>query len=87
MPVDTDRLRAAADALRQEILRDRVERQRVLRPREAMAFIREQHVGHGQVLRMHRGDALVRLGLLDARVVGALSDQERSPDRIDASQR
>src|SRR5690606_16385632 len=40
-----DRLRAAAQALRQEAFGDRVEGLVVLRAREAVAFVGEQHVG------------------------------------------
>ena len=61
----------------QERLGDGVERQPVLRDGKAVPLLRVQHVGHGQILGPHRRDDLVGLGLLDARIVGALADQQR----------
>src|SRR6266700_4087641 len=71
----------------QEALGRGVELQPVLRLGEAVALVREQHVlvldpGVGE-----RGDDLLRLGLLDPRVVGALGDQQRDTDVTGPGQR
>ena len=46
-----------------------------------------EHVGDRQVLGAHGRDDLVGLGLLDARVVGALADQQRLRDLVGGVQR
>ena len=72
---------------RQERLRDGVEREAVLRHGKAVPLLGVEHVGDGQALGAHGGDDLVGLGLLDARVVGALADQQRLGDGAGRIQR
>ena len=45
---------------------------------KAVALIGEKHIRHGNLFLLHRLDDLIRLGLLDARIVGALTDEERA---------
>lgn len=40
-----------------------------------MTFVRVENVGDWNVLLLHRFDNLIRLGLFDARIVLALSDE------------
>mgnify|MGYP003380896484 CR=1 FL=1 len=44
--------------------------------------IRDRHVGDGDVAFLHGGDDLVTLGLLDAGVVGALTDEQGLLDPV-----
>ena len=46
-----------------------------------------KHVRHRDVLFLHGMDDLVRLGLLDARVVAPLADQQRPFDAVGERQR
>src|SRR5690606_28098778 len=85
--VAADRLCTAAETLRQEAFGHRIERLAVLRPRETVAFVGEQHVRHRDVVGGHRLDDLVGLVLLDPRIVGALADQQRLADPVGAGQR
>ena len=82
-----DRLGPALEALLQEPLGDREEGQSVLGPLEAVPLVAEVDVGHGQLLGAHRLDDLVALGLDHARVVLALTDQERHLDRVHPADR
>src|SRR5437764_996091 len=70
-------LRAAAEMLRQELLRRREELQPILRPREAVALVGEQQVLDLLAGLAHRFDNLLRLRLLDARIIRPLPDQQR----------
>ena len=76
-------LGAAAEVLLQEQLRPPVEVDAVRRPRPAVALVRVEHVLDGDALVRHAERDLVRLGLLDARVVRALADQQRRLDGVD----
>src|SRR6185295_17718011 len=87
LEVVADRLVTPAQALAQEPFRDRIERSAVGRAPEAVALFRIQHVGHGQVLVLHRLHDLIRLGLLDARIIRALRDQQRLLDVRDEGER
>ena len=52
-----------------------------------MPFIREQHVGHRDVLGFHRIDDQVGFVLLHAWVIGALADQQGLGDFFGMGQR
>src|SRR5262245_59348775 len=78
--IASDRLAAAAKVRCKKHLGYGVERQAVLRHGKAVALLRIEHVGYGEALCAHGLDDLVRLGLLHARVVGALPDQEGLDD-------
>src|SRR5580692_3140085 len=71
---------AAAEVAGQEPLGGGVEAQPVLRLGEAVALVGEQQVLVVDPSLDQRGDDLLRLGLLDPRVVGALGDQQRNAD-------
>ena len=72
-----ERLAPAAEVLGQERLGAGVEVDPVLGPGEAVALVGVEDVGHAAAVLLDRGDDLLRLGLLDPRVVRALADQER----------
>src|ERR1700676_1464712 len=57
-----DRLDPPAEALAQELFGDSVERDTVFRAREAVTFIRKQHVGHRDFSCLHRRDDLMVFG-------------------------
>src|SRR5262249_16526628 len=80
------RFKPAAQVLRQEALSRGIEAQPVLGLGEAMALIREEHVLVGNPFLAQGGHDLLRLGLLDAWVVGALRDQQWGADLVDARQ-
>src|SRR5258708_10880227 len=73
-------LRAAAEVMRQEFLRRGVEDHPVLRLGEAVALVGEEQVLVLNPGLLERGDDLLRLGLLDPGVIGALRDQQRNRD-------
>lgn len=73
--------------LGEELLSGTVEREPVLGLYEAVALVGEQHVGVLEALVLHGGDDLLRLCLLDAGVVGALPDEDRDADVVDARER
>ena len=54
---------------------------------ETMPFVGEQYVGHRDLLLLHRLNDLVGLTLFYARVVRALSNQERLLDSLYERQR
>ena len=70
-----------------ERLRDRVERLVVFRTRETVTFIREDHVGDGNLTRVHRGDDLITLAQFHSWIVRTLSDQQWPGNSIDMDQR
>ena len=72
-----DRLGAAAQVCGQEGLGDGIEGDAVLRHRKAVSLLGVEHIRDRQGLGAHGGDDLVGLGLLHARIVGALADQQR----------
>ena len=82
-----DRLVAAAEVFGQKRLGHRIKRKAVLRPREAVPFVVEEHVRYRDILGIHRLDDLIRLQLLHARIVGALGDQQRTLDLVHERQR
>src|SRR5581483_1928060 len=75
--IAADRLIPPSQAFREKSLADGIERQPILRPGEAMPLIRVQYVRHRNLFLFHGLDDLVRLGLLDARIVGTLGDEQR----------
>ena len=77
-----DRFCASAQAGRQEVLGHRVEGDVVDGTGEAVALVREHDVGDGDVLRLHCIDDLIAFAHVDARIVGALADQQRFPDCV-----
>src|SRR5262249_60556795 len=81
------RLGAAAEVLGQELLGLGVEVETVFRPREAVAFVGVDDIFHRLAGGAQRFDDLIAFGLLDARVVGALTDEERRLDAIDLEER
>ena len=82
-----DRLGPAAEVLGQERLRRGVEVQAVLRPGKAVALVGVDDVLHRLARLAHRRDDLLALGLLDARIVRALADQQRRLDPVGLEQR
>src|SRR5689334_17193624 len=80
-------LEPAAQVPGQEALGRGVELQPVLRLGEAVALVREQHVLVVDPGILERRHDLLRLGLLDPRVVGALGDQQRDADVTGPGQR
>ena len=74
--------RPAAQVLGQERLDDGVGGDAVRRQTEAVALVRVEHVGDRQAARLGRRHDLVELGLLHARVVGALQDEQRPGDGV-----
>src|SRR2546421_227985 len=47
-----------------------------------MSFIREEHILIFDALALHRLNDLLRLGLLDTRIIGSLCNQERNFDLV-----
>ena len=80
-------LEPAAQVPGQEALGRGVELQPVFRLGEAMALVGEQHVFVLDPGFLERRHDLLRLGLLDPRVVRALGDQQRDPDVAGPGQR
>lgn len=71
----------------QESLGRGVEAQSVLRLGETVALVGEEQVLILNPFLFHRRDDLLAFGLLDARVVGSLGNQQRDRDPIDLEQR
>src|ERR1017187_3108914 len=80
-------LRAAAQIERQELLGGREEAQVVLRTNEPVPLVGEDDVLDGLVVLPHGLNDLVALGLLDARIVRPLPDEQRRLDAIRLEQR
>ncbi len=53
-----------------------VKRQSILRSVKAVSFVRVEQICHRDVFLLHRLDDLVRLCLLDTRVICTLTDQK-----------
>ena len=79
--------RPSAEVLREEALDGAVGVHPVLRLDEAVALVVLDHVLHLDAARAQGRDDLVRLGLGDARVVGALDHQQRGRDVVDPVER
>ena len=82
-----ERLDPAAQAGAQEGLGAGVEVDAVLGPGEAVPLVRVEDVGHAAAVLLDGGHDLLRLGLLHARVVGALADEERDLDLVGREER
>ena len=78
-----DRFGAAAEIFGEERFGDGDERLFVFGAIEAVALVAHQHIGDGDVFILHRLDDLVGFLLFDARIVGALADEERAFDLVD----
>src|SRR5512139_1603353 len=82
-----ERLGPATQATGQEGLGAGVEVDAVGRAGEAVPLVRVEDVGDRQALRLHGRHDLLRLGLLHARVVGALPDEQRGLDLVGREER
>ena len=69
-----------AEHLGEEVFCNRKESDVVFRPRKAVPFIGIEDIGDRNARRLHRSDDLVAFGLLHARIVGPLRDQQRLGD-------
>src|SRR5258706_8665282 len=80
-------LESAAELRGQELLGARGEVGAVLGALKAVPLVGVEHVRHRAAVLLDGGDDLLRLGLLDARVVRALADQERDLDLVRGEER
>src|SRR5439155_27264901 len=81
------RLCAAAKMLGEELFTPTIEVELVFRPSETVPLVRIDYVGHVPLCFTQRGDHRVSISHCDSRIVLALHDQKRSPDRIDMKKR
>src|SRR5918994_4572368 len=80
-------LRASAEVFGEETLGGGVELEAVLGTGEAVALVLEEEVFLLYTLLLHSGHDLLGLGLLDARVVRSLRDQDGCSDPVDERER
>ena len=85
--VVADRFAATAKMRREERFDDGFEGAAIFGPAEAVTFVRIIEIGHGDAVLLHRRDDLLGLRGFDAYVVGALADQQRPHDTVDAIER
>ena len=85
--VIADRLEAASKMFSQERLSHSEERKLIGRPRNPMAFVRIDQIRYRDVVLLHCADDLIGLGLVDAWIVCAVDDHQRTLDLIDKVQR
>src|SRR5262249_22486032 len=80
-------LNPAAQMFPQECFRDGVKRQAVFWPLETMPLLPIKHRCDRNLAFGHGFYNLIALALLHARIVGALTDQQRAADPVDMCQR
>src|SRR5437016_5805291 len=83
----SDGFGASSEAGAEEVVGDRIEGDAILGPGEAVSLVGIDRIRHRDLARVHRGDDLVGFLPGHARIVGALSDQQRALDLIDPGYR
>ena len=80
-------LLASPQVLCQESLGHGVESQSVHAPAQTVPLIRKLQVGHGDAVGLHGLNHPIRLGLVNARIVAAVGDQQGPHDAVGVGQR